>query len=282
MSAIRRQAKKVKDGLEPVADAVENASDSRALDVIARFGYAMTGLVHILIGVVAVRLTLGLSGEADTSGAIERLAEGGPGSAIMWVGFVGCIGLALWQLSEATLRARHLQRRERLGKMFMSGSLSIAYAVLGGTFANFAVGPGSDSSRATAHFSATVLRSPIGTPLLIAVGLIVLAVGGYFIDKGARRKFRPELRHFEGSRINIGIHALGVVGHVSKGIALLLVGALFIVAALNHEPQESTGLDGSLKALMDQPLGGYVLAIIGFGFVCHGTFAIVRSQLGRM
>lgn len=281
MSSFRRGARKARSDIEPVVDAAEDLSNTKTLDVVARVGYATTGLLHLLIGLVALRLAMGGTGEADTSGAIEYIAKGTPGKTAMWVGFISCMGLALWQLSEATLRARRRQPRDRAAKTLMSGSLAAAYTVLAVSFANFAVGPGSDSRRSTRHFSATVLDIPFGMPLLIGVGLVVVVIGGYFVMKGLRRKFRQEL-HFADSHRGVVIDAVGVVGHVAKGLALVLVGVLFAVAAIQQDGVQETGLDGSLKVLLEQPLGPYLLAIIGVGFICHGAFGMVRSRFGRM
>lgn len=93
---------------------------------------------------------------------------------------------------------------------------------------------------------------------------------------------KDELQHFEGTRRGRAISGLGVAGHVAKGVALKLVGMLFIVAAVKINAAESTGLDGSLQALGDHPWGPVLLTAIGFGFICYGVFALVRSRFGRM
>ena len=41
------------------ADAAEAASNSRVLDVVARWGFAVMALLHIVIGAIAVALVLG-------------------------------------------------------------------------------------------------------------------------------------------------------------------------------------------------------------------------------
>ena len=70
-------------------------------------------LLHIVIGAIAVALVLGAPGQAEPTGAIEQLAANAWGPAVMWAGFVACAGLSLWQLSEATLRARRTIVRQR-------------------------------------------------------------------------------------------------------------------------------------------------------------------------
>jgi len=269
-------------GLGETADAAEAASNSRALDVVARWGFAVMALLHIVIGAIAIALVMGAPGQAEPTGAIARLAANPWGPAVMWSGFVGCAGLALWQLSEATLRARHLPRGERLGKLVSSGFLAIAYGSVGLTFASFAVGVRSDSGESTAEFSRALLDRPLGAPLLIALGLTVSGIGVYFIVKGAGKNFKEELRHFEGTHRGHLVSALGIAGHIAKGVALVLTGMLFVIAAATNDPESSTGLDGSLKALQDHPLGPYLLLAIGAGFIAYGVFALIRARFGRM
>ena len=268
--------------LGDAADAAEAASNSRVLDVVARWGFAVMALLHIVIGAIAVALVLGAPGQAEPTGAIEQLAANPWGPAVMWSGFIGCAGLALWQLSEATLRARHLPRGKRLGKLVSSGFLAIAYGSVGFTFASFALGVRSDSGDSTAAFSQALMNRPLGAPLLIGLGLTVSGIGVYFVVKGLGKKFKEELRHFEGTHRGHLVSGLGVAGHVAKGAALVLTGLLFVIAAATDDPGSSTGLDGSLKALQHHPFGPYLLLAIGAGFVAYGVFALIRARFGRM
>jgi hypothetical protein len=268
--------------ISEAADAAEAASNTKALDVVARSGFAVMALLHMIVGVIAIALAFGHPGEAEPTGAIEQLAANPWGPALMWAGMIGCAGLSLWQLSEATLRARHLRRKERIGKLISSGFLAIAYGSVGLSFGGFAVGLRGDSGESTRDVSAALLTNPFGGVVLSALGLTVIGVGIYFVVKGFRRGFKEELFHFDGTRRGKLIDSLGVTGHVAKGIALFLAGLLFAIAAAKHTPEESTGLDGSLKALRDHEYGPYLLFAIGAGFICYGIFALVRSKFGRM
>ena len=78
------------------------------------------------------------------------------------------------------------------------------------------------------------------------------------------------------------VTTVGVVGYVAKGFALLLVGLLVIIATVTAHPEESTGLDGSLKALREQPFGVYLLAAVGVGLICYGIYMVVRAKLAKM
>ncbi len=269
--------------IDEAADAAEAASNSSVLDVVARAGFAVMAVLHIIIGAIAIALVFGAPGQAEPSGAIEHLAAN-PwwGPVLMWAGFIGCAGLSLWQLSEATLRARHPPRGERLGKLVSSGFLSVAYGSVGLSFAGFALGQGGDSGESARDFSTALVQSPVGVPALVGLGLTIIGIGVYFIVKGLGKRFKDELHHFEGTRRGRLISALGVAGHAAKGAALILTGLLFVVAAVTNDPGSSTGLDGSLKALLEQPYGGLLLLAIGAGFIAYGVFALVRSRFGRM
>jgi hypothetical protein len=264
------------------ADAVEEVSNHKALDVLARAGFAVMALLHVIIGAIAIAVAFGQPGEPEPTGAIEQLAANAWGPAVMWACVLACLGLGVWQASEATLRARRLPRKERASKLISSGFLAIAYTSVGFSFAGFAVGLRGDSGDSTRDFSASLMATPLGLWTLVALGLTIIGIGIYFVFKGVRRGFKEELYYFDGRRRGRLIDGLGVGGHIAKGVALVLTGLLFVIAAAKHNPDESTGLDGSLKALQDHPFGPYLLVAIGAGFIAYGIFALVRSRFGRM
>ena len=265
------------------AEVLEEAADSQGLDILARSGFAVLALLHILIGSIAAGVALGGYGEAETSGAIGPLARSAPfGPLLMWAGFTGCASLALWQLAEATVRVRRRPFRERLAKGISSGSLVFVYGSVAATFAAFASGAGRDSGERTSDFSAAVLASPAGALALGAVGAVILGIGAYFVFKGSARRFRAELKYFKDTRRGRLLDVLGVAGHIGKGVVLFLVGLLFIAAAVNRSPEESTGLDGSLQALLGYSFGAPVILAIAAGLICYGVFALVRARWGRM
>lgn len=268
--------------ISQAVDAIEDASNAKALDVLARAGFAVMAVLHLIVGAIAIAIALGQPGQAEATGAIQQLAANPWGPAVMWACVAACAGLALWQASEASIRARHLPRKERTGKLISSGFLAVAYGSVGLSFAGFALGMPGDSGDSTRDFSSALMAHPLGPWVLAALGLTVMGVGVYFVIKGLRRGFREELLAFDGTRRGRLIDTLGVTGHAAKGVALNLAGLLFVIAAAKHRPEESTGLDGSLKALREHPFGPYLLVAIGVGFIAYGIFALIRARFGRM
>lgn len=79
-----------------------------------------------------------------------------------------------------------------------------------------------------------------------------------------------------------GVRVTGTLGYVAKGIALGVVGVLFVVAALTSDPEESTGLDGAMQTLAEQPYGTFLLLGVGVGIALYGVYSFARARYARM
>jgi Domain of Unknown Function (DUF1206) len=65
----------------------EQAGDSTSLEVVARAGLIAYGVVHLLIGWLAVQIAWSASDSksADTSGALKTLADQPFGKVLLWL-----------------------------------------------------------------------------------------------------------------------------------------------------------------------------------------------------
>jgi hypothetical protein len=100
--------------------------------------------------------------------------------------------------------------------------------------------------------------------------------------RGIRKSFEKYLRMPASPHAKQAVTLLGQAGYVAKGIVLLLTGLLIAIATLQAHPEKSTGLDGALRALRDQPFGVYVLTAVGAGLICYGVYMVVRARLAKM
>jgi hypothetical protein len=256
------------------------AKDSPVLTMLARGGYAVNGLLHILIGAIAIGVAAGIGGEADQSGALTALA-GAPGGAILlWVIVVGLTALALWQfLSAFLIRGSDPKKRvTHTVKELAKGLVFLAIAITAFTFAR---GGSSSSTGSSTSLSAKLLATPGGVFLLIAVGLGILAVGVYFIVSGVTERFTRYIRVPAGDtgRIIVG---LGRLGYVAKGIAVAVVGILFVIAGATSDSSKATGLDGALRSLRTLPFGVIILVVVGAGVIAYGVYCFARARLARL
>jgi Domain of Unknown Function (DUF1206) len=126
--------------------------------------------------------------------------------------------------------------------------------------------------------SARLMQTDGGTVTLIAAGVIIVAVGGYHIYKGASRNFLDDLK---GDSSDL-VRRLGMVGYIAKGLVIAGAGVLVVVAASRSEPNTATGLDGALKALGAQPYGAALLVAAGLGIITCGLYTFAMARYTKM
>ena len=268
----------------PVADAAERAADSRTFERVARLGYVASGIVHVVVGIIALQIDAGGSGNADTSGAVAALAQQPAGYLLLWFCFIGCYALALFEFSRIFLAGRRLKDKELWKDRAADAGQAIVYAAVGTIFASFALGRGSDDgSSSSVSWTARLLAVPTGQWLLGIAGLVVVGIGGYFIFKGATRRFRDNLTGIPAGIWERAVDLTGVAGYIAKGISLLVLGILLTLAAVNADPEQSTGLDGALHTLRDQPFGVVALAVVGIGLMLYGLYiGIIKTRFAKL
>ncbi|WP_150308406.1 DUF1206 domain-containing protein [Planctomonas psychrotolerans] len=261
--------------------AARQAQSSDAFEMLARLGYAVNGLLHLIIGAIAITIaTTAGGGSADQSGALGRLASTPGGGFLLWVVVVGLAALGLWQITQV-FRVSDPDTKKAWGKRAKEAGKAVAYLAIAVTAFRFATGGSSSSSGDTQSLSAQLLGTPGGVILLFLVGLGVVAVGLYFIYKGATKKFLEDIRTPSGT-VGSATERLGQAGYIAKGIAVAVVGVLFGVAAVTTDPAEATGLDGALRSLAELPFGTAILVAVGIGLVAYGVYCFVRARTARL
>jgi hypothetical protein len=275
----------MKRELKDAANAVEDASNSRALVIAARAGFAVSGLLHLLVGFVAIQLALGKAGQAgpaDQAGAVAQLAAQPQGLLLLWAGFAACVALALWQISNAVFDYGQLETKKKVAKKLSAAGKAVLFAVIALTFAASASGNSQTSGQSTSDFTVSIIKAPGGAFLLIAIGAATAIAGLVFVVLGVKGSFKKDLRLPPSGTARTVVTGLGIVGYVAEGVALFLVGLLFIISTVNANPRESTGLDGGLKALREQSYGVYMLTAVGAGLICYGLYLMVKAKVARM
>ena len=254
------------------------AANSNKLETAARAGFAVNGVMHLLIGWIALRVAWSGSGEkADQSGALGALAGNSAGRVVLWLGVVGFVGLALWQLTEALFSSRG-EGKEKVADKAKSVAKVIVYGALAFTTLQFARGGGSPSSGQSQDFTASLLKQSGGRTLVILIGLAVIGVGIYHVVKGWTKGFLKDLVEHPGTVIE----RLAMAGYIAKGVALAVVGLLFVVAGLRKSASSATGLDGALKALREQPFGTGLLTVVALGLISYGLYSFARAKYARL
>ena len=260
--------------------AARAAQDSTAFRVAARAGYVVLGILHLVIGGIAISIATGGGGEADQGGAMEQIAQAPAGVFVLWLIVLGLVALAAWQVAEAVLE-RDPDTKKKWGHRAKYLGTAIIYLAIAGTALVYALGGQSDSSQSTQTFSAQLMSTGVGVVAVAVVGLGVLAIGVAFVVRGITRAFEKNLS-LPANIARPGIVTFGIVGYVAKGIAVAITGILFVAAALTHDPQTAGGLDAALHTLVELPFGPVLLWIVGAGLAVYGIFCFARARYARM
>jgi hypothetical protein len=272
-------------------DTARKAADSDALEHLARVGLVAYGLVHLLVAWLALQLAwqAGRSRSADDgsavdqSGAMALLADSPVGPLLLWLLTAGLAGLCLWQAVEVLRHHRTLpepgpERRRAVVQLAKTLGTALVYGSLAVSAARIALRRDSDPQADTRAVRG-VLAWPGGQALVIAVGVVVVAIGVYHVRKGLRSDFLDEIDLSTVSpALRATTHRASQAGFVLKGVAFVLVGAVVGWAAAVFDPARATGLDGALRAVAAEPHGGWVLTVVAVGLAAFAVYCLARAR----
>ena len=264
---------------DEVKDAAKCANGDPKVRGFGRAGLIANGIIHVLIGAIGVGVAWGDNGDADQSGALRTVSNTPGGGVLLWAAAISLFGLALLQWTEAA-QVVSSKRRLVVTRRATNVAKAVGYAAIGVVVGFYALGGRSDASETWQNLSRTLLGTPGGVIVLVAVGILVGTVGGTLVFRGVTRNFREELQPMEGA-LSWVVSALGVVGHTAKGLALVITGALFLASAAFTDPGPARGLDGALKWVSTLPFGGGLLAVVAGGFIAYGCYLFARARFLR-
>ena len=257
---------------------VSRLERTRPFRIAARAGYAVAGLLHVIIGVLAIAAGLHAGRvRADQGGALRSIADAPGGIVLLLLMIAGLLALGLWQVLRG-ITAEQRDEKITWGTRFSAWGQAIGYLFLAGLGISVALGVRSDDGGAP--ITARVLDVPGGVVLIAAVGVAVFAGGVWFVVKGVTRRFLAELKP-EG-RLRGAVETVGVAGHIAKGLALAVLGVLVVVAAVAADPDQAEGLDAAFQAIARVPFGEAVVILIGVGFIAYGIYSGFRARFARL
>lgn len=261
-----------------------SVATSREMTLLARLGYAMKGVVYVIIGWLAIQLAAGIGGKAtDQRGALQSLGQQPFGHFLLIIVGIGLLGYALWSLIQAIFDTEHE------GKKAKGIVARLAFAVVGISYGLLAIGAfrlvsgsgsaGQNTTTSTQDWTALLLKQPFGVFLVVLLGLIVIGVAGYLVYRAYKAEF---LKRLDLARVSAaarkGVTFLGRLGYGAQAVVFVVIGIFLIIAAIQHNAAKAKGLDTALLALSQQPFGKFLLAIVALGFLAYGIYCFVEAR----
>ncbi|WP_323384947.1 DUF1206 domain-containing protein, partial [Streptomyces calidiresistens] len=137
---VTEQGRRAADGAERAA---HRGARSPVLRRAARIGLVARGVIHGVVGLLALQIAFGSGGDpqADQQGAVQELAAQPFGAALIWAVGCGLAALALWRVVEAIVGPAGPDGG-KAGKRLGAAGGSVACAVISFSVLSFAVGAG--------------------------------------------------------------------------------------------------------------------------------------------
>lgn len=265
-------------------------ADSEWADRLARLGFCARGVVWVVIGLLALQIARrgGSGEEASKDGALREIAERSFGTALLVALAVGLAGYVLWRLSEAIWGKRdETDEAKRSAKRLGSAGKAVVYGVvLTSTLRFIADGPsggGGGGDQKEQSLTARALDLPAGQVVVGAIGAATVAGGAYLLYRGLSQKFEKRLDTADMGPVTGSIvDVLGTVGLAARGVVVGLLGLLLIKAAVEFDPQEATGLDGTLKLIARQTYGQVLLTLTAAGVIAYGLYSFAEARYRQL
>jgi fumarate reductase subunit D len=264
------------------ANTIKRAAGNSQLELLERLGYVVRGLLYAVMGILVLRIALGIGGgqATDLSGSMVFLIGNPFGKLVLIVVILGLAAYSLWGFIRAIYDPLH-RGSDVSGYMARLGFVSSAVSYL--AIVVFALQILAGSSTATGDSTqktiASVLTHPAGGWLTILIGLIAIGVAvGQFIES-YRATFARDLKGTEmsASERNIAVK-LGRFGMFARGVTFLVIGWFLIQAGMHNDASKVQGFGGAFLFLLSQPFGHVLVGIIALGFIALGlhSFACAR------
>jgi hypothetical protein len=163
----------------PVSEVAHATVNNPGLRFLARTGYVASGILHALIGLLAIGVARGFAAtEADQSGALAQVAATPGGVFVLWILVIGLAALGFWLVVRAFL-SRRADPKKRVLHFVNDFAKGVAYLVLSLTALIFALGGSTRSNSSTSDLSAHLMSAPGGVFAVAAAGAVVFGVGVY-------------------------------------------------------------------------------------------------------
>lgn len=251
---------------------------------LGRLGYAVKGIVYIVVGFLATKAAMGAGGETtDSRGALQAIGSEPFGQVLLIVVAVGLLGYAAWRIVSAIKDAERRGDEPtsiavRLGEAFRG----LIYGSLGLWTLRYLLTQRASQEDQAPGLVATALGFPMGRWIVTCAGLAIIGYAFYQVYRAVSGKFMKRL-DFSGASMSARkwTERLGRLGIIARAIVFSVIGLLVARAGWNYKPSEAGGVEQSLDFIA-QEQGGYVFIAVAIGLIAYGLFEIATARFRVM
>jgi hypothetical protein len=249
---------------------------------VVRLGYFAKGLIYSLIGILALRVALGLSGGrlTDASGVLVTLLRQRFGLVLLAAIGVGIVGYASYYVFEAVA---DLRGKGGGARGWLDRSLTIIKAVVYGTIGIEALNIVFFNRRPESDAEANVrlvMRFPLGDVLLVLIGIGVTIYGVTQLRMAWQGGVDEDIDVDRVRREARWLLPFGRIGVAARSVILLLIGVTMAVSGLRRRPSDADGYGEAMSTIATW--NPWLLAAVGAGLLCFGIYQLCHARYARI
>jgi hypothetical protein len=247
-----------------------------------RFGFISKGIIYCLMGVLAVLAAAGLGAKNPSKGeAFEVIYEQPFGKVILALLVVGMLGYVTLRIFQCVKDSDNKgDSMKGIATRAGYGFSALIYMGLGIYVVKLLTnGPGGEGD--SRQFVVTkILAWPAGEWIIGIAALIMIGSAINQIYKGISKNFMKKITLLK-SNMEEWFKRTGVVGYISRGIVLGIVGYLLLHAALTHNPKEAKGSEQAFQ-FIENTFGSFLMGVVAAGLVAYGVFMFVKARYQKI
>jgi len=249
---------------------------------LVRLGYLAKGLIYLLIGVLALRVALGMTGGklTDASGILLTLLQQPFGRAMLAVIGIGIVAYAAYYLFEAIADLRQQGGGvrgwfHRLLTMIKAG----VYGVIGVEALNIVVFGGGGGGDAEDN-ARMVMRFPLGEVLIVLIGIGVAIYGFTQLQMAWDGRADDDLDVSRVRREAAWLLPFGRIGTAARSVILIVMGGTLLWSGVKDRPSSADGYSEVLAMIAS--INPWLLAAMGAGLMCFGVYQLCHARFAKL
>ncbi len=250
----------------------------------SRVGLTAKGIVYCLVGIIAFMAAFEFGGkstqEAGKSGIFRFILEQPFGKWMLAIVALGLACYVIWRFIQA-IQDTNNQGTDAKG-IIKRGRYAFSGFVYGGLAflaAKLVLGNGGGNSDSRETLVQVLLQQPFGQWLVGIVAVGTMLTGVHQIYFGYSEKYKKSIKSTGlKSDVEHKMIRAGKVGYMARGVVWLVIGYMFLQAAMQSNPQEAGGSSSAFAFLESASYGSYILGAVAVGLIFYGVFMFMRAK----
>jgi hypothetical protein len=247
---------------------------------LARIGFAVKGIVYLLLGGLALGTVIGAGGRLTDPHGVELALLDAPFGRVVVAALAAGLALyAAWRFLEAFADANNKGASSggiaQRAVYALSGTI---YAALAIDAARLATGWGG-SSRGNI-LPTTIIGAPIARSVLLLVAVGVALYGVMQARIAMSKNLSDQLNVRRVSReAGHTVVRISRIGLAARAVVLVALGVVLFRARTNPDSAAAnTDIGDSLRLLAALPTGPWLMLAIAAGLMAYGVFQLVQAR----